>query len=146
MKKVVFLDKDGTLIKDVPYNVDPALITLEPFAIEALQLLRENGYGLIIITNQPGIAFSYFSPAALHHAYHHLRTLLREQGIKVQGFYYCPHHEQGTNELYTKKCYCRKPQPGMLLKAAAEMNIDLQNSWMIGDILNDVEAGNRAGC
>jgi histidinol-phosphate phosphatase family protein len=146
MKKAIFLDKDGTLIKDVPYNVNPALIQLEPFAAEALQLLQQNGYRLIVVSNQPGIAFSYFSPSALRRAYRYLQTLLQQQGVLLQAFYYCPHHEKGTVATYSKKCYCRKPQPGLLLKAAAELDIDLQSSWMIGDILNDVEAGNRAGC
>jgi len=146
MKKAVFIDKDGTLIKNVPYNINTELITFEEQVIPALQLLQSNGYQLIVVSNQPGVAFSYFSEEDVHRVYRFIATQLLLQGIQLNGFYYCPHHVEGTNPLYSKTCYCRKPLPGMLLEAAMEMDIDLESSWMIGDILHDCEAGNRAGC
>ncbi|MFL5746160.1 MAG: D-glycero-alpha-D-manno-heptose-1,7-bisphosphate 7-phosphatase [Niastella sp.] len=146
MKKAVFIDKDGTLIKNVPYNVDTRLITFEEQVIPALRLLQSNGYQLIIISNQPGIAFGYFSEEAIQQVYQFIATRLLLQGIELNGFYYCPHHVEGTNRPYAKACYCRKPMPGLLLKAAMDIDIDLESSWMIGDILHDCEAGNRAGC
>ena len=146
MNKAIFLDKDGTLIKDVPYNVDPALISLDPHAIHALLTLQQQGYLIFVVSNQPGIALGYFSEADIHAVFLHLSRLLRKQGVKLHGFYYCPHHPQGRQWPYAVACNCRKPLPGMLLKAATEHNVNLAASWMIGDILDDVEAGNRAGC
>jgi histidinol-phosphate phosphatase family protein len=139
MKKAVFLDKDGTLIVDVPYNVDPALVKLSPESTGGLKLLQENGYVLLVISNQSGIARGYFTEEALIPAREKLYQLLAEQGVFLNGFYYCPHTDEDA-------CECGKPRPGMLFGAAEDMNIDLSGSWMIGDILNDVEAGNRAGC
>jgi D-glycero-D-manno-heptose 1,7-bisphosphate phosphatase len=146
MNKAVFIDKDGTLIKDIPYNVNTRLIELEAHVVAALQSLQACGYQLIVISNQPGVAFSYYSEAALQRVFRFLKTTLQQQGVQLNGYYYCPHHPQGVRQPYKKSCYCRKPLPGMLLKAAMEHDIDLERSWMIGDILNDVEAGNRAGC
>jgi D,D-heptose 1,7-bisphosphate phosphatase len=146
MNKAVFLDKDGTLVKDVPYNVDPALISLEPYTVHALRFLQEQGYQLLMVSNQPGIALGYFSEADVHVAFLHISKLLKKQGVGLHGFYYCPHDPQGRQWPYAVTCSCRKPLPGMLLQAAAEHSIDLSASWMIGDILHDVETGNQAGC
>jgi D-glycero-D-manno-heptose 1,7-bisphosphate phosphatase len=146
MKKAVFIDKDGTLIKNVPYNINTKLITFEEQVIPALRLLQSHGYQLIIISNQPGIAFSYFTEEDIKRVYQFIHTRLLLQGIQLNGFYYCPHHVDGVDPQYAKACYCRKPLPGLLLEAATDQDIDLERSWMIGDILHDCEAGNRAGC
>src|SRR3954447_4738113 len=146
MKKAVFLDKDGTLIKNVSYNVDPALIEFEPYAFEALQILQQHEFLFVIITNQPGIAFAYFTENELRKVREYIREKFYRQGVDITGFYYCPHHKSGTLQFYAIDCNCQKPAPGLLFKAASDMNIDLSRSWMIGDILNDVEAGNKAGC
>jgi D,D-heptose 1,7-bisphosphate phosphatase len=146
MEAAVFIDKDGTLIHDIPYNVDPDLIALQDNSIEGLKMLCDSGYKLIIISNQSGIARGYFSEEDLYAVEEKLRSLLKDSGIELTGFYFCPHHEKGIIDEYAVDCYCRKPMPGMLLHAADVNDIDLSNSWMIGDILNDVEAGNRAGC
>lgn len=144
--KAIFLDKDGTLIPDIPYNVNPQLITLQADVIDGLKRLQNEGYLFIIISNQSGVARGYFEEQALEGVEQRLKELLSREGITLSGFYYCPHHADGTVEGYNIDCDCRKPQPGMLLQAANEYDIDLSASWMIGDILNDVEAGNRAGC
>jgi D-glycero-D-manno-heptose 1,7-bisphosphate phosphatase len=146
MKKAVFLDKDGTLIKDIPYNVDPARIELDPYAPQALRRLQQQGYLLIIVSNQPGIARGYFSEADLQVVFLTLCKMLRMHDVRLDGFYYCPHDEAGKQWPYVTTCNCRKPKPGLLLRAAEEYGINLADSWMIGDILHDVEAGNRAGC
>jgi D-glycero-D-manno-heptose 1,7-bisphosphate phosphatase len=146
MNKAVFIDKDGTLIKDVSYNVDTNLVEFESSAFEALKLMQENGYLLVIITNQPGIAFEYFTERELDKVHDYLQDSLKQKGVSLNGFYYCPHHVSGKLLNYAIACDCRKPAPGLLFKAAADMNIDLAGSWMIGDILNDMEAGNKAGC
>lgn len=144
--KAIFLDKDGTLIPDIPYNVDPQLISLQHDALEGLKRLQDEGYLFIIISNQSGVARGYFKEEALTGVEQRIKELLNSEGIVLSGFYYCSHHPDGTVEGYNIDCDCRKPQPGMLLQAAKEHEIDLGASWMIGDILNDVEAGNRAGC
>ncbi len=143
--KVIFLDKDGTLIPDIPYNVDPGRISLLPGAAEGLKMLYAAGYKFIIITNQSGVARGLFTEADLAGVEGRLRELLGEHGIPLAGFYYCPHHVAGTLPGYAIACECRKPEPGMILRAASEYDVDLSQSWMIGDILNDVEAGRRAG-
>jgi D,D-heptose 1,7-bisphosphate phosphatase len=145
-KPVVFLDKDGTLIENVPYNVDPQHIRLMPGALIGLRLLHLAGYPLIVISNQSGVARGYFTEAALLAVEQQLRSLLAIFSISLAGFYYCPHHPDGIVSEYAIVCNCRKPEPGLLLQAAREQNLDLARSWFIGDILHDVEAGRRAGC
>lgn len=144
--KAVFLDKDGTLIENVPYNVDPARIRLGPGASAGLPLLHRAGYRLFVVSNQSGVARGYFAEAALREVERRLRTLLAALGVPLDGFYYCPHHPDGLVPSYARACACRKPAPGLLLRAADEHGLDLERSWLIGDILDDVEAGRQAGC
>lgn len=146
MNKAVFIDRDGTLIKDVPYNANTALIQFLPGAIEALALFKKYNFLLIIITNQSGIAHGYFTIDELEEMNNAVQQILKYYDIQLNGIYYCPHHPHGKIEGYNIECDCRKPKPGLILKAAKEHKIDLSNSWMIGDILNDIEAGNTAGC
>ncbi len=146
MNKAIFLDKDGTLIEDVPYNVNPDLVRFTLHAIEGLQLLQVAGYRLIIITNQSGIARGIFKEADLQPLFNYIEHTLAEQNIHITGFYYSPNHPEGTVAPYNISCNNRKPMPGMLLQAAKDHQINLSASWMIGDILHDVEAGKRAGC
>jgi D,D-heptose 1,7-bisphosphate phosphatase len=144
--KAIFIDKDGTLIPDIPYNVDPEKISLQEGALEGLYQLQQAGYLLIIISNQSGVARGFFKEEALNAVQHKIESLLAERGVVLNGFYYCPHYPNAAIQEYAVECDCRKPQPGMLLQAARELDIDLSQSWMIGDILNDVEAGKKAGC
>jgi len=144
--RAVFLDKDGTLIHDVPYNVNPHLIKLTSGALQGLSELHLNGYRLIVVSNQSGVARGYFTEEALQPVHAELTRLLATRGIPLDGFFYCPHHPQGLVPRYRRRCLCRKPQPGLLVQAADRLGIDLHASWMIGDILDDVEAGRRAGC
>src|SRR5688500_15038432 len=118
MKKAVFIDKDGTLIPDLPYNVDTSLITLQDGAVEGLRLLQTAGYLLIIISNQAGVAYGYFKEADILPVEKKLKQLLLPAGIRLDGFFYCPHHPQGKIKTYSVKCSCRKPEAGMILKAA----------------------------
>jgi histidinol-phosphate phosphatase family protein len=145
-RPAVFLDKDGTLVRDVPYNVDPALIELGPGAETALPRLARRGYELVVVSNQSGIARGYFEETAMRRVEKRLRELLDDMGVPLAGFYYCPHLVDGTVRQYAVQCECRKPKPGLLLQAARDLDLDLAASWMIGDILDDVEAGRRAGC
>ena len=132
--KAVFVDKDGTLVVNVPYNVDPARIALTEGARQGIARLARTGYEVIVVSNQPGAALGIFPEAALKS----VETRLNEL-VPLDGFYYCPH-------LPGEDCGCRKPQPGLIERAAREHSVDLSSSWMIGDILDDIEAGRRAGC
>ncbi len=145
-RKAVFLDKDGTLIPDIPYNVNPDLITLQQGVTDGLKLLKAAGYVFVIISNQAGVARGYFTINELEKVKLKMNLLLNKEGIEIEGYYFCPHHIDGKVPEYTRACECRKPKPGMLLQAMQDIHIDAEGSWMIGDILNDAEAGNRAGC
>jgi histidinol-phosphate phosphatase family protein len=144
--KAVFLDKDGTLIEDVPFNVDPDLIRLTAGAAEGTRALHAAGYRLVIVSNQSGVARGLFPRAALRSVERRVRQLLDAVGVPLAGFYDCPHHPEGTVPDYAVACKCRKPEPGLILRAARELGLDPARSWLIGDILDDVEAGGRAGC
>jgi D-glycero-D-manno-heptose 1,7-bisphosphate phosphatase len=145
--KAVFLDKDGTLIKNVPYNVNPKHIQIYPEAFDALHTLHQAGFLLVVVSNQSGVARGYFKEDDLQKVKEHIQAEIRANaGVPLAGFYYCPHHPDGTIPRYSIDCACRKPKPGLLFRAAEELDIDLKHSWMVGDILNDVEAGNQAGC
>ncbi|WP_129715853.1 HAD-IIIA family hydrolase [Pedobacter sp. SYP-B3415] len=146
VRPAIFLDKDGTLIHDVPYNVDPSLIRLSEHTIEGLRLFQESGFALIVISNQSGVARGLFPVEALEGVERRLRELLLAEGICLDDFIFCPHHPEGVVPAYTCDCACRKPKPGMILLAARRHKIDLSRSWMIGDILDDAEAGKRSGC
>jgi D-glycero-D-manno-heptose 1,7-bisphosphate phosphatase len=146
MKKAIFIDKDGTLIHDIPYNVDASLVQFIPGALEGLTELKKQGYMIILVSNQSGVARGYFTENALESLITKMQEMMRLSEIEIDAFYFCPHHPDGVVHKYAISCDCRKPKPGMLLQAADKYNIDLSQSWMIGDILNDVEAGNAAGC
>jgi D-glycero-D-manno-heptose 1,7-bisphosphate phosphatase len=146
LPKAIFLDKDGTLINNVPYNVDPEHIQLTDGALEGLTKLHTAGYRLIVVSNQAGVAHGKFKESDLQKVEEHLRTLLDEAAIPLTGFYYCPHHPDGRVPGYSIACFCRKPNPGLLFQAAREHNLNLAGSWIIGDILHDIEAGRRADC
>lgn len=138
----IFLDKDGTLVEDVPFNVDPARVRLAP-GVAALAQLHARGYRLFVVSNQPGVALGRFMESQLHAAFYDLETRLRALGVPIEDFYYCPHAPAADA---TPACFCRKPNPGLLFRAAQEHDIALPQSWFIGDILDDIEAGRHAGC
>lgn len=144
--RAIFIDKDGTLIHDVPFNVAPEKIVLYDDAIDALSRLKQEGFKIIVITNQSGVAHGYFQEQELKIVEDTLKRLLNVDSLLLDGFYYCPHSEEGKVKEYSYPCLCRKPLPGLIYRASEDYTIDLSSSWMIGDILNDVEAGNRAGC
>jgi D-glycero-D-manno-heptose 1,7-bisphosphate phosphatase len=141
--RAVFFDKDGTLIEDVPYNVNLELIKLREGASEALALLKKADFKLFVVSNQSGVARGYFEEKDLQVVWQKLNELT---GVEFDGFYYCPHYPNGKIEAYSFACGCRKPQPGMILEAAEQHGIDLAKSWFVGDTRSDVEAGKHAGC
>ncbi len=144
--KAIFLDKDGTLVDDLHGNADPRRVHLCDGAGAALRLLARLDYRFIVVCNQDGIAHGLFTEPEMEAVGNRLADLMFREQLNLDGFYYCPHHPEGKVARYALNCTCRKPRPGLLLQAAREHEIDLRASWMIGDILHDVEAGNRAGC
>lgn len=145
-QRALFLDRDGTLVYPRHYPSQPADLLLYPGIEADLRRLQEAGFLLVIITNQSGIARGYFSEADLRRMHGYLADELSRLSVRADAFYYCPHHPEGSIPALAINCECRKPRPGMLLRAAADLHIDLDRSWFVGDILDDVEAGNRAGC
>lgn len=145
-RTAVFIDKDGTLIRDIPFNTDPSLISLEDHAGEGMRRLHACDFRLIVVSNQSGVALGYFREQDLAGVDCRIQELLGEYGVQMDAFYYCPHSEEGIVKEYAIACDCRKPGAGLLLQAAKDFDIHLPGSWMIGDILNDIEAGRRAGC
>ena len=145
MKRAVFFDKDGTLVPDIPYNCDPALMHLSEGAGEALRSLHRAGYLLVVVSNQSGVARGVFPESALEGVSERLAQLCTAEGVQLAGVYYCMHHPSGTIARFGIHCECRKPGSGLLRQAAAELSISLEDSWMVGDILNDVEAGRSCG-
>ena len=146
MERAVFLDRDGTIIEDTGYLDECSKIRFLPRVSEAIKLLNENGFKVIIITNQSGVARGYFTEEALQEINRYIQESLAERRAIIDGIYYCPHHMEGIIEEYRKECYCRKPDPGMIEEAAREFGIDLSQSFVIGDKISDIEAGHRAGC
>ncbi len=145
MRKAVFLDRDGTLIRNRHHGCDPDGIELLGGVPEGLGLLKRAGYALVVVTNQSGIARGLFTEGQLAVMHRRLGGLLEERGAGIDGWYYCPHHPEGVVPRYSIVCDCRKPRPGMVLRGCSELGIDPSASWLIGDILDDVEAGKRAG-
>jgi D-glycero-D-manno-heptose 1,7-bisphosphate phosphatase len=146
VERAVFLDRDGTIIEDVGYLDDCSRMKFLPGAVESIRLLNKSGYKVIIVTNQAGIARGYFSEEKLKEINARMLEKMAGQGAHIDKIYYCPHHIEGSIEEYKKECSWRKPNPGMLEAAAREYDLDIANSFMIGDKINDIEAGHRAGC
>jgi D-glycero-D-manno-heptose 1,7-bisphosphate phosphatase len=143
---VVFVDKDGTLIEDLPYNVDPARVRFAPGAREAVRRLAAAGWDLVIITNQSGVARGYFTEADLATLGEHLADEIERLGGRLLGFYACPHLPDGSVAPFAVACDCRKPAAGLILRACAELGVDPEASWFVGDTWMDVAAGAAAGC
>ncbi len=144
--KAIFLDRDNTVIEDPGYLSDPDAVKLLPGVELALKSLSQAGYKLVVVTNQSGVARGLITEDGLQRIHAEVRRQLAEHGVHLDAIEYCPYHPEGTVEQYAKDSELRKPRPGMLLKAAAELDIDLHRSWMIGDSGRDIEAGQRAGC
>ena len=144
--RAVFFETEGTLIKGARDGGDPAKLRLLPGASAGLARLRAAGYRLFAVTHQPGVARGRFREADLALVVRRLEELLAPEDAALDGFYYCPHQPGGRVRAYAVECLCRKPSPGLIEDACREHDLDPVRSWMIGDVLDDVEAGRRAGC
>jgi D-glycero-D-manno-heptose 1,7-bisphosphate phosphatase len=143
--RAVFLDRDGTLIKDQPYRDTPDGLKLLPNVAKGLRSWIASGFIPVIVTNQSGLARGLFTRKTLEIIHARLLKLLSDRDVKVEAIYVCPHHPEGKVRRYSKKCGCRKPKSGLLKRAARELGIRLRESVMIGDKPSDVEAGRHAG-
>ncbi|HDS6843770.1 TPA: D-glycero-beta-D-manno-heptose 1,7-bisphosphate 7-phosphatase [Morganella morganii subsp. morganii] len=140
----VFLDRDGTINADTGYLHEIDDFQFIENAIEAMQAIKQMGYALIIVTNQSGIARGMFTEDQFMHLTEWMDWSLADRGVDLDGIYYCPHHPEGTVEEFRQVCNCRKPAPGMLLDAQKYLKIDMGNSYMVGDKLDDMLAGRAA--
>lgn len=145
-RRAVFVDKDDTLVRDVAYSAREDALEWMPGALEGLRVLDAAGFEIVLVTNQSGIAHGLFSEQDLHSYLRCLSVRLAQEGLRLAGVEYCPHHPEAAVEAYRRPCVCRKPGPGMLVRAAAYHRFDLRRCWMVGDLVDDVEAGSRAGC
>lgn len=149
-QKAVFLDRDGTINRYVGFLRNINEFELLPGVADAIKRINESGYLAVVITNQPVIARGEVTVSELTEIHNKMETLLGAEGAYLDAIYYCPHHPhkgyEGEVLEFKINCDCRKPKPGMLLKAAEDFNIDLSQSWMIGDGENDIKAGKTAGC
>lgn len=145
MDKVVFLDRDGTINVEKNYLYKPEELEFIAGAPEAIRLLNESGYKVVVVTNQAGVARGYYTEEDVKRLHDHMNARLAEFGAHVDAFFYCPHHPEHGVGKYKVECDCRKPKIGMFLQAEKLFDIDKSQSWMIGDNIGDIEAGKNYG-
>ncbi len=143
--KAVFLDRDGVICEDVEYMEYPSQIKLIQGVTKAIRSLNKNGFKIVIVSNQSGVARGYFTEEDVKRVNLKMINKLGDD-CRIDAIYFCPHHPEIGVERYRKDCDCRKPKPGMLKSAAKDLDIDLKRSFMVGDKMDDVYAGHRAGC
>lgn len=144
-RPAVFIDRDGTISEEVGYINHPSRFRVFPYAASAIKLLNDQGWLAVIITNQAGVARGYFSESMIEIVHDDLRRELRDQGARVDAIYYCAHHPTVGEPPYRQDCECRKPKPGLVHRAAKDLDIALEQSWMIGDRYGDIELARNAG-
>ena len=145
LRRAIVMDRDGTVCDEVGYVNHVSRIRLLPRSAAAIRMAREAGFVTVVVTNQAGVARGYFEEALVHRVHDRLREMLAAEGASVDAIYHCPHHPDAGEPPYRRDCDCRKPRPGMLLRARDELRIDLARSYMVGDSIRDVEAGRRVG-
>lgn len=139
-RPAAFLDRDGTILVETNYLADPASAELIPGAAAALRRLQDAGFALVVVTNQSGIARGLYGERDYRLVDEHMRGLLRARGVEIDASYHCPHHPD-----YTGACDCRKPAPGLFLRAIRDLDLDAGRSWLIGDRLRDLEPAATLG-
>jgi D-glycero-D-manno-heptose 1,7-bisphosphate phosphatase len=140
-----FIDRDGVINRELEYVHRVEDFHVLPGVVQALTLFQAAGFDLVVVTNQAGIAHGLYSEADFDHLTAHMLATFAAQGVHIGGVYHCPHHPNGRVPAYAVDCACRKPKPGMLLAAAADLHLDLPRSLMVGDKPSDVQAGRAAG-
>ena len=145
MTPAVFLDRDGTLIEDAGYLDRIERLRLFPWSVDAVRLLNDAGYRVLMVTNQAGVARGMFGEPVVRALHDHIDRLFAAGGARIDGWYYCPHHPEASAEAYRMSCECRKPGPGMIRQAERDHALDLPRSFVVGDRWLDVELGTRLG-
>lgn len=145
MKRAVFLDRDGNVCEDVGYLGDASMLVVYPYAARAIRRINESAMLAILVTNQSGVARGHFDEDAVRRVHDRLEYELAADGARLDGIYYCPHHPSIGHPPYRQVCECRKPRPGMLTRAADELDIDLARSFVAGDKYSDVQLAHQAG-
>jgi D-glycero-D-manno-heptose 1,7-bisphosphate phosphatase len=145
VKRAVFLDRDGTMLEEGNYVDRLDRLVFFPYTIDAIRALNQAGFAVVVVTNQSGVARGMYPESFVAEAHRYIDERLRAGGARVDADYYCPHHPEGTVDALRQDCECRKPRPGQLLQAAADLHLDLARSFMIGDRWKDIEAGHAAG-
>ena len=145
MNKAIFFDRDGVLDVDVDYLHEIEKFQWIDGAIDAIKLCNEKNYLVVVVTNQSGIARGMYTEDEIKKIHSHMQSELKKFGAQIDAFYYCPHHPNGIVKPYAKVCDCRKPKPGLILRASQDLKIDLSTSIIIGDKQRDIDAGLNAG-
>ena len=144
-RPALFMDRDGTISEEVGYVNHPSRFRLFPYTADAIKLLNDNGWLAILVTNQAGVARGYFSEDVIAQVHERLRNDLENASARLDAIYYCAHHPSVGEPPYRFDCDCRKPKPGLIERAAADFEIALERSWMVGDRYGDVELARNAG-
>lgn len=145
MKRGVFIDRDGTISEEVGYINHASRFRLFPYAADAIKYLNDNGWLAILVTNQAGVARGYFSEKMIQTVHEVMTAELACNGAKLNAIYYCAHHPSVGEPPYRFDCDCRKPKPGLITRAAQDFDIDVSQSWMVGDRYSDIELARNAG-
>jgi D-glycero-D-manno-heptose 1,7-bisphosphate phosphatase len=144
-RRAVFIDRDGTISEEIGYVNHPSRYRVFPYAAEAIKQLNEAGWLAVLVTNQAGVARGYFTEDVIGAVHALLTAELEGGGARLDAIYYCPHHPTVGEPPYRFDCDCRKPRPGLIRRAAADLDIDLGASWMVGDRYSDTELARNAG-
>ena len=145
MRPAVFLDRDGTLIEELGYLDRLDRVAFFPYSIDAVRLLNRAGLAVVVVTNQAGVARGLLPESFVHDTHRYISEKLAAGGAHVDRYYYCPHHSDAAVDAYRIRCDCRKPEPGMLRRAAADLDLDVARSFSVGDRWHDVAAGRAVG-
>lgn len=145
MQQAVFIDRDGTISEEVGYINHPSRFRIFPYSAAAIKLLNDSGWLAIVVTNQAGVARGYFAEAMIQTVHETLKQEMAASDARIDAIYYCAHHPSVGEPPYRFDCDCRKPKPGLIRRAAEEFDIDLEESWMVGDRYSDIELARNAG-
>ena len=140
-RRAVFLDRDGTIIEEAGYPDRLERIVFFPFSIDAVRALNAGGFAVVVVTNQSGVARGVVPEAFVGEAHRYIAGRMQAGGARIDAFYYCRHHPQAFDPALRGPCDCRKPQPGLLRRAAADLDLDLAGSFIVGDRWQDLAAG-----
>lgn len=144
-RRAVFLDRDGTIIEEAGYPDSLDRIVFFPFSVDAVRTLNAGGFAVVVVTNQSGIARGIVPEPFVGEAHRYIAARLEAGGARIDGFYYCPHHPDAIDPSLRGPCDCRKPQPGLLHRAAADLGLDLARSFVVGDRWKDLGAARAVG-